>query len=119
MGRKYTIFGVKYQKLLVGWHLINYKDMFVDIPIYIRYVVINILIFTSMLAIGLFYLTKIRSFLGFFFEYLPLFIPLQVCGISLTRFKEFKKFWPCSFVDPSVKAIDNFWKVRGLIDGFN
>ena len=45
--------------------------------------------------------------------------PLQVCSISWTRFKEFRKFWPCSFVDTSVKGNGNFWKVRGLIDGFN
>ena len=44
---------------------------------------------------------------------------LQVCGISLTRFKEFRTFWPCSFVDQSVKVTGNFWKIRGLIDGFN
>ena len=31
----------------------------------------------------------------------------------------FKTFWPCSFVDPSVKGNDNLWKVCGLIDGFN
>ena len=46
-------------------------------PIYIRYVVITIVIFTSMIAIALFYLTQICSFLGFFFEYLPLFIPYR------------------------------------------
>ena len=54
-----------------------------------------------------------------FFEYLPIFIHLQVCGIYLTRFKEFRKFWPFSFVDPLVKVTNNFWKIRGLIDGFN
>ena len=45
--------------------------------------------------------------------------PLQFCNVSLTRFKDFRTFWPCSFVDPSVKSTNNFWKVRGLIDGFN
>ena len=54
-----------------------------------------------------------------FLEYLPIFLHLQVCGISLTRFKEFRRFWPCSFVDPLVKVTDKFWKIRGLIDGFN
>ena len=43
---------------------------------------------------------------------------LQVCGISLTRFNEFRTFWPCSFVDPLVKVANNFWKVRGLIGEF-
>ena len=45
--------------------------------------------------------------------------PLQVCGLSLTRFKKFKKFWPGSFVDQSVKCTNNFYKTRGLIDGCN
>ena len=88
-------------------------------PIYIRYVALTIVICTSMLAIELFYHTQPSSFHVCFFEYLPIFLHLQVCGISLTRFKEFKKFWPCSFVDPLVKVTDNFWKIRGLIDGFN
>ena len=43
--------------------------------IYIRYVVISIVLFTSMLAIELFYLIKICSFIGCFFDYLPIFIP--------------------------------------------
>ena len=55
--------------------ILNYKDMFVEKPIYIRYVVLTIIIFTSMLAIELFYLTQLHSFLGCFFEYLPLFLP--------------------------------------------
>ena len=37
----------------------------------------------------------------------------------MTRFKKFRIFWPCSFVDPSEKVTDSFWKVRGLIDRFN
>ena len=37
----------------------------------------------------------------------------------LTRFKEFRKFWPSSLVDPSVNGTDNFWKILGPIDGFN
>ena len=45
--------------------------------------------------------------------------PLQVCGIFLIRFMEFRKFWPCSFVDTLVKGTDNFWKICGIIDGFN
>ena len=57
MGRKDTSFVVKYQKFLVGWHLLNYKEIFVETLIYIRYVVIHIVIFTSMLDIELFYHT--------------------------------------------------------------
>ena len=50
---------------------------------------------------------------------LPLYPPLQVCVISLRRFKEFREFLPFSFVDPLVKGTDNLWKICGLIDGFN
>ena len=39
--------------------------------------------------------------------------------MSLTRFKDFRTFWPCSFVYLSVKGTANFYKVRGLIGGFN
>ena len=119
MGRKDTSFGVKYQNILVRWKILNYEEIFAETPIYIRYVVLTIIIFTSMLAIELFYLTQLCSFLGCLFEYLHIFLPLQVCGISLTRFKEFRKFWPCSFVDPSVKGTDHFWKISGLIENFN
>ena len=77
MGIKYTSFGVKHQKLPVGWYLLNYKEMFVETPIYIRYVVITIVIFTSMLAIKIFHLSPLFSFLGCSFEYLPLFIPYR------------------------------------------
>ena len=72
-----------------------------------------------MLLIELFYRTQPPSFHGCFFDYLPIFLHLQVCGISLTSFKYFWTFRPCSFVDPLVKVVDNFWKICGLIDGFN
>ena len=42
-----------------------------------------------------------------------------MCVISLTRFKEFRKFWTCYFVAPLVTDTDKFWKIRGLIEGFN
>ena len=45
--------------------------------------------------------------------------PLQVWIISLTSFKEFRMFWTSSFFDPLVKGTDIFWKVCGIIDGFN
>ena len=77
MGRKGKSFGVKYQDLLVTRHLLNYKEMFTGTQIYIRYVVISIILFTSMLAIELFYLTQLQSFLGCCFEYLPLVIPYR------------------------------------------
>ena len=71
-----------------------------------------------MLATEIFYLTLIHSLIGYYFEYLPL-SPLQVFGVYLTRFKEFKAFLPCSFTSPLIKGIYKFWKVQGLIDGFN
>ena len=63
-------------------------------------------------------LTLVYPFLGCIFEYLPLSL-LQVCGVSLTRFKEFKVLWPCYFSSPSPKFPDTFWRVWGVIDGFN
>ena len=45
--------------------------------------------------------------------------PLQVSGISLMRFKEFKEFLTCYFTSPLVKFTDNLWKVLGIVDGFN
>ena len=72
-----------------------------------------------MLAIELFYRTETSSFHGCFFEYLPIFFHLQVCGISLIRFKEFRKLCQCSFVDPLVKGTNKFWIIRGLTGSFN
>ena len=112
-------FVVKYPKILVIIKIRHYKEMFVEPPIFIRYVVLTIVICTSILAIELFYRTQLCSFHKCFFEYLTLFLHLQVCGISLTIFKEFSTFCPCSFVDPLVKGTDNFWKILGLVDGFN
>ena len=54
--------------LLVSMKILNYEDMFVETPIYIRYVVITIVIFTSMIDIELFYLTQLCSFHRCFFE---------------------------------------------------
>ena len=120
MRRKDTIFGAEYQKLiLVGCKILDYEEMFVETPIYIRYVVLTIVIFTSMFTIEIFYLTQKISFITCFFECLHLFLSLQICDISLTRFKELRTFCPCSSVDPLVKGTNNFWKIRGLIDRFN
>ena len=77
MGRKDTCFGEKYQNILVTRHIINYKEMFAGTPIYISYVVISFVIFTSTIVIELFYLTQLRSFLERLFEYLPLYIPYR------------------------------------------
>ena len=64
-------------KTIVVRHILNYEEMFPETPIYIRYVVLTIVIFTSMLSTELFYLTQLRSFIGCYFEYLPLFIPYR------------------------------------------
>ena len=61
MVRNDTIFGMKYQKLNIGWHLLNYEEMFVEAEIYMRYVVITIVFFTSMPAIELFHTTLFIS----------------------------------------------------------
>ena len=45
--------------------------------------------------------------------------PVQVYDIYLTLFKDFKEFWPSLFTSQSVKCVYNFWKLRGIIDGFN
>ena len=70
-----------------------------------------------MLATELFYLTLLHSFIGYFFEYLPAY-PLQVCGFYLTIFKDLKAFLPCSFTTSTVKGVDKFCKVLGIIDRF-
>ena len=119
MVRKDKSFGFKYQNIIVGWQILNHEEMFVETLTYIRYVALTIIIFTYILAIELFYLTQICSFLGCFFEYLPLFLPLQVCVIYLTRFNKFRTFFPCSFIDSSVKVTDNFWKIHVMVGGFN
>ena len=65
MGRNDTRFGLIYQNILVRFHALNYKEMFAQTPIYIGYIVLTIVIFTSMIPIELFYLTQLCSFLGY------------------------------------------------------
>ena len=87
MGRKDASYGVKYPKVMISMTIWYYEEMFVGTPIYIRYVALTIIICFSMLLIELFYRTQPSSFHGCFFEYLPIFLHIQVFGISLTRFK--------------------------------
>ena len=82
------------------------------------YFVISIILITVMLTTDLFYLTLLHLFIGCYFENLSLSTS-HVCGIFLKRFKDFKTFWPCYFTSTSVKGIYNFWKFRGIINGFN
>ena len=57
---------------------LNYTDIFVETYIEISYVVISIVLITVMLIIEIFYLSQICSFLGYYFEKLPLFIPIAL-----------------------------------------
>ena len=68
-------------------------------------------------SIDICYLTLAYPFLGYVFEYLPL-SPLQVCGFSLIRFREFRVSCQWYFYSPSVEVLGNFWIVRGVIDRF-
>ena len=62
-GIKDSRLAVKYQNLLLRGKIINYKEMFVEPPIYIRYSVLTILICTSMLAIELFIVHNLLHFM--------------------------------------------------------
>ena len=74
---------MKYQNVLVRLPLLNYEDMFVITPIYIRYVVISIVIFTSMLDIESFYLIKFVHLLDVSLSnYLSLYLTLLWCVID-------------------------------------
>ena len=79
MGRKDTRFGVKHQNLLEERHLLNYEEMFVGTSICIRYVVIIIVIFTSMLAIELF---TLKSFVNFLDVYLGTYLFLSFTDLQ-------------------------------------
>ena len=118
MGRKYKIFGVKYQNLLVESHLLNYEEVSMVTPIYIKYVVITIFLLHLRFPLDYFILHNFVHFLGVSLSnYLYLF--LKCLRYILDKVKKFRIFWPCSFVDPSVKGTHNFWKVRGIIERFD
>ena len=119
MVRKDTSFGVIYQKLLVGWQLLNYEEMFVETPIYIKVCFDHYRPFYRYAChwIVLYYTTAFISWM--FIWVLTYIYPLQVCGILLTRFKEFSTFCPRYFIDLLVKSTDNLWKICRLIDKFN
>ena len=54
-----------------------------------------------------------------FYEYTNTVSPRHICGISLTRGKEFIKYWPKLFESEEDKATDEWWREKLLIDGFN
>ena len=116
MGRNDASFGVKHPNVFVSmkiWRDVRETtDLYKLCCAHYRHLYIYAYHWTL-------YRTQPCLFHGCFFEYLPIFLRLQDCGISLTSFKEFRTFLPCSFVDPLVKGTNNFCKIRGLIDGFN
>ena len=101
---KETRFGEQLKHMSVWSGELNYTDMFMEIHIYLRYAVIYIVFVNVILATELFYLTLLFSFIGCYFECLPI-STLQVCSVYLTVFKDFRTFWPFSFTSLSVKVI--------------
>ena len=93
---KDTRFGGKLKYMSLRRCKLRYTEIFVGRHIYYRYCVIYIIIITFSFATGPFYLTLLHSFIGCYFEYLPLY-SLQVCGVSLTSPKYFKACWTGSF----------------------
>ena len=73
-----------------------------------------IFIFTGLFSINLCYLTLLHWFIEIVSEDLYL-SRLQVCGVSLGRFKEIKELWPCYFISKSVKCTDTLYIVQGSL----
>ena len=63
---------------------------------------------------------KIIYCLIFYFKTILIqFLSRQISGISLTRIKEFRKYWPKGFELEEDKETYEWWRERLLIDGFN
>ena len=59
-------------------------------------------------------------FLLFYFNIkLTPFPSHQISGISLTRGKQFRRFWPQGFESEVDKNTDEWWRSKLLFDGFN
>ena len=43
----------------------------------------------------------------------------QISGISLTRGKQFRRFWPQGFELEADMNTDEWWRAKHLFDGFN
>ena len=54
-----------------------------------------------------------------FSEYTNTLFFCQISGISLTRGKEFRKYFPQGFESEADKATYEWWRSKLLIDGFN
>ena len=58
-------------------------------------------------------LSKIIYCLLFYFKtILTPFFPRQISGISLTRGKEFRNYWPQGFQSEEYKATDEWWRAN-------
>ena len=77
--------------------------------IYYRYIVISIVLINIIFSTELCYLALVHSFIGCYFEYLPL-SPLDVCDVSLTGLNEFTAFWSGYFTFPEGIGTFNLWK---------
>ena len=63
-------------------------------------------------------ITLFNPYIWCLFEYLPLY-NLHVCGVSLTRFMDFKALCTHYLYSPQLKGTNTFWRVRYLIVVFN
>ena len=72
---KDTMIGEVLKYMFIRRNELNHTEMCVGTHIYLGFFVIFIVLDTVMLSIELFYLTRLFSFIGCYFEYLPLFIP--------------------------------------------
>ena len=61
----------------------------------------------------------IHCLLFYFITILTPFFPRQICGISLTKVKEFRKYRPKGFESEKYKDTDEWCKSKLLFNGFN
>ena len=61
----------------------------------------------------------IYCLLFYFPTILTSFFPRHISGISLTRGKKSRKYWPQGFESEANKATYEWWRAKLLIDGFN
>ena len=54
-----------------------------------------------------------------YYDYTNTLFYLQICGISHSRGKEFRKYWPQIFDLEEDKYLYEWWRSRFLINGFN
>ena len=64
-------------------------------------------------------LSKVIYCLLFYFKTMLTPFFCQIYGISLTRIKEFRQYWPKEFESEKDTATEEWWRSKLLIDGFN